>query len=146
MPRLIHIGIDGYGGKVLRGDIYIRADADILKSEYRKLGLVMIFALFADILNSLQRRCLMLVLALYVFERQLAVTQQLAELENNFLSLAGGYLKLGIARYILPEVEQFFPARSDGQSGLEALLFGYREVIRRARHDFALRLFRVTAV
>lgn len=56
----------------------------------------------------------MLVLALYVFERQFAVTQQLAELENNFLSLAGGYLKLGIARYILPEVEQFFLARSDG--------------------------------
>lgn len=50
----------------------------------------------------------MLVLALYVFERQLTVTQKLAELENNFLSLAGGYLKLGIARYILPEVEQVF--------------------------------------
>lgn len=71
----------------------------------------------------------MLVLALYVFERQLAVTQQLAELENNFLSLAGGYLKLGIARYILSEVEQLFPARSDGQSGLEAFLFGYREIV-----------------
>ena len=129
MPRLIHIGIDGYGGKVLRGDIYIRADADILKSEYRKLGLVMIFALFADILNSLQRRCLMLVLALYVFERQLAVTQQIAEVENYFLPLAGVYLKLNIARHILPEVEQLFPARSDGQSGLEALLFGYREIV-----------------
>lgn len=71
----------------------------------------------------------MLVLALYVFERQLAVTQQLAELENNFLSLAVGYLKLGIARYILPEVEQLFPARGDGQSGLEAFLFGYREIV-----------------
>ena len=71
----------------------------------------------------------MLVLALYVFERQLTVTQKLAELENNFLSLAGGYLKLGIARYILPEVEQFFLARSDGQSGLEAFLFGYREIV-----------------
>lgn len=83
----------------------------------------------------------MLVLALYVFERQFAVTQQLAELENNFLSLAGGYLKLGIARYILPEVEQLFPARSDGQSGLEALLFGYREIIRRARQNLADGLF-----
>lgn len=71
----------------------------------------------------------MLVLALYVFERQLAVTQQLAELENDFLSLAGGYLKLGIARYILPEVEQLFPTRGDGQSGLEAFLFGYREIV-----------------
>lgn len=71
----------------------------------------------------------MLVLALYVFERQLAVAQQLAELENNFLSLAGGYLKLGIARYILPEVEQLFPARGNEQSGLEAFLFGYREIV-----------------
>ena len=114
MPRLIHIGIDGYGGKVLRGDIYIRADADILKSEYRELRLVMIFALFADILNSLQRRCLVFIPALDILERKLAAAQQLAELENNFLSLAGGYLKLGIARYILPEVEQLFPARGDG--------------------------------
>ena len=146
MPRLIHIGIDGYGGKVLRADGHIRLDAYILKSEYRKLGLVAVNSLFADVFDSLQRRCLMLVLALYVFERQLAAAQKLAELENNFLSLAGVYLKLGIARYILPEVEQFFPARGDGQSGLEAFLFGYREIIRRARHDFALRLFRVTAV
>ena len=71
----------------------------------------------------------MLVLALYVFERQLAVTQQLAEFESDFLPLAGGYLKLGIARYILPEVEQLFPARGNGQSGLESLFFGYREIV-----------------
>ena len=129
MPRLIHIGIDGYGGKVLRGDIYIRADADILKSEYRELRLVMIFALFADILNSLQRRCLVFIPALDILERKLSVVQQLAEFENYFLPLAGVYLKLNIARYILPEVEQLFPARSDGQSGLEALLFGYREIV-----------------
>lgn len=61
----------------------------------------------------------MLVLALYVFERQLAVTQQLAELENNFLSLAGGYFKLGIARYILPEVEQLFPLGVTDRVGLK---------------------------
>ena len=114
MPRLIHIGIDGYGGEVLRVDIYIRVDADILKTEYRKLGLVAVNSLFADVFDSLQRRCLMLVLALYVFERQLAVTQQLAEFESDFLPLAGVYLKLNIARHILPEVEQFFPARGDG--------------------------------
>ena len=71
----------------------------------------------------------MFIPALDILERKLAVTQKLAELENNFLSLAGGYLKLGIARYILPEVEQLFPARGDGQSGLEAFLFGYREIV-----------------
>ena len=49
----------------------------------------------------------MLVLALYVFERQFAVTQQLAELENNFLSLAGGYLKLGIAAIFCPKSSSF---------------------------------------
>ena len=71
----------------------------------------------------------MLVLALDIFERQLAAAQKLAEFQGDFLPLAGVYLKLNIARHILPEVEQLFPARSDGQSGLEALLFGYREIV-----------------
>ncbi len=79
----------------------------------------MIFALFADILNSLQRRCLMLVLALYVFERQFAVTQQLAELENNFSVPCGRLPQTRHSRYILPEVEQFFLARVTDNLGLK---------------------------
>ena len=56
----------------------------------------------------------MFIPALDILERKLAVVQQLAEFESDFLPLAGVYLKLNIARYILSEVEQLFPARGDG--------------------------------
>lgn len=61
----------------------------------------------------------MFIPALDILERKLAVVQQLAEFESDFLPLAGVYLKLNIARHILPEVEQLFPLGVTDNLGLK---------------------------
>ena len=78
--RLFHIRIDGYGGEIFCFPRRVALDEGVLKAEYGKFGLVLVYAVFTSIYDLLQWRCALFGGALNVLLSKFALrVEHLAE-------------------------------------------------------------------